>query len=198
MKTKVTILLGLSFLINGALNAQEEGAKLFKQNCGVCHTVGKGKLVGPDLKGSHERYKEDWLMKWIRSSQTLVKKGDATAVKLFEENNKLVMPDQTIPDADIKTILAFVKTESEKPVEVAATEKPKETAPSVSTDTPKAYDYHAKETDPLSWKTAAFVLGAFCLILVIVIIGLGQSLMGIARNYASLKYEKDHPTIQKP
>jgi cytochrome c2 len=32
-------------------HAQDEGEKIFRMNCGACHSVGKGKLVGPDLLG---------------------------------------------------------------------------------------------------------------------------------------------------
>ena len=57
--------------------------------CAACHTIGKGKLIGPDLKGVTERHERDWLYSFIRSSQTMIKNGDEVAVKLFEENNKI-------------------------------------------------------------------------------------------------------------
>lgn len=192
MKTLVNILVGATVLYSAALNAQD-GEQIFKKNCGVCHTVGKGKLVGPDLKDVHTKYKEDWLHQWIKSSQTLVKKGDPVAVKLFEENNKLVMPDQTVSDGDIKTILTFIKETSEKPVEVAV-EKPKDQV-SAPAEKPKFYDYNVKDSNPMSWKTAAYTLGAFCIVLVIVIIALANTLKGLARTISDERHDNSQSAV---
>lgn len=184
MKTTLNILLAALFLISLSLQAQD-GEKLFKQNCGVCHTVGKGKLVGPDLKGSHEKFKEDWLLKWIKSSQSLVKAGDPTAVKLFEENNKMVMPDQPLADADIKSIIGFVKSQSEAPAEVA--KAPDNGTQAVGTPEVKSepYDYRKKEASAMSWKAATYFLIGFCIILVVVVIALANTLSGMAKTLNS-------------
>lgn len=89
------------------------GQTLFTTNCTACHTVGKGRLVGPDLKGVNTKYPEARLLKWIKSSQTLVKSGEPTAVALFKEFNNIPMPDFTqLSDAQIKSILAYIKKES--------------------------------------------------------------------------------------
>jgi len=86
------------------------GAKNFNDVCGACHTIGGGKRVGPDLKGVNERRSEEWLLKFIKSSQTVVKSGDPTATALFNENAKIVMPDVTLSPAEIKEILAYIKS----------------------------------------------------------------------------------------
>ncbi|CAN5248354.1 hypothetical protein BH09BAC5_BH09BAC5_05850 [soil metagenome] len=90
----------------------QDGATVFKNNCSACHSIGKGKLVGPDLKGVTDKRKQDWLMKWVKSSQTLVNSGDADAKAIFEQFNKMPMPDQNITDAEITSILAFIKQSS--------------------------------------------------------------------------------------
>jgi mono/diheme cytochrome c family protein len=197
MKAKLKFLMSILLITSWSVNAQDEGASLFKKNCGVCHTVGKGKLVGPDLKGSHEKYKEDWLIKWIQSSQALVKKGDKTAVKIFEENNKLVMPDQTLPESEIKTILGFIKSESEKPVDVVSADKPKDKVSTVtSAEKSEPYDYKAKDASPMSWRAATFVLAGFCVVLVIVVIALANTIGGMAKTFHSPETDTDHPTTQ--
>jgi len=83
-------------------------AELFQQKCGVCHTVGQGKLVGPDLSGVQSRRSEEWLLKFIRSSQAMIKSGDPDAVALFEEFNGTIMPDPMISDGEIKSILQYI------------------------------------------------------------------------------------------
>ena len=52
------------------------GEKLFKQNCTACHMITDARLVGPGLKGGTDKYKREWLIKWIRNSQALIKSGD--------------------------------------------------------------------------------------------------------------------------
>jgi cytochrome c2 len=84
----------------------DDGATLFRNNCGACHTVGKGKLVGQDLKDVQNRHQESWLLKWIKSSQTLVQAGDKDAVKLFADNSSIPMPDQGLSEDEIKSVLA--------------------------------------------------------------------------------------------
>ena len=89
----------------------QDGAALFRQNCAACHQIGRGRLVGPDLLNIHERRDEEWIHRFIKSSQTLVKAGDPVAVQLFEEYNKIVMPDNThLADEDINAIMAYIKS----------------------------------------------------------------------------------------
>lgn len=111
---KVVIVLSAAVIASVAFSFQTpsavNGEKIFKQNCGACHTVGKGKIVGPDLKGVTVRRTEAWLLKFIKSSQTMVKSGDKTAVALFNENNKIPMPDQNLSPQQIKDVLAYIKT----------------------------------------------------------------------------------------
>lgn len=87
----------------------EEGAKIFKQRCAACHKVGKGKLVGPGLYGSRERNSDEWLIKWVKNSQNLVKSGDKYAVKIFNEYNKVPMPpNEDLTDEQVKWIFDYV------------------------------------------------------------------------------------------
>ncbi len=119
MKTKHIIAAVALVAISFAKTYAQDGGTLFRTNCGACHTVGKGKLVGPDLKGVQDRHTEEWILKWVKGSQSMVKAGDKDAVKLFNDNSMIPMPDQALADNDIKTILAFIKTEG-APVSASA------------------------------------------------------------------------------
>jgi len=98
------------------------GKALFNANCAACHKL-DAKMTGPALRGVTDKHSNEWLHKWIKDSQALIKSGDAAAIKVFEENNKSVMTAfPQLSTADIDNILAYTS-------EVApAPEKPKDSA----------------------------------------------------------------------
>jgi len=103
--------------------APPDGAQLFKA-CAVCHQLGKGRLVGPDLYQVTQRRDREWLIKFIRNSQEVVQSGDEYAVKLFEEYNKIPMPPANLTDAEIIAVLDYI--ENYNPDQAAAAQPPAE------------------------------------------------------------------------
>lgn len=96
------------------------GEALFKSNCAACHKLDK-KAVGPALRGVGELFDRQWLYKWIQNSQALVQAGDPTAVRLFEENNRLIMtPFPGLSETDIDNILAYTDQPKSQPKQDAA------------------------------------------------------------------------------
>jgi mono/diheme cytochrome c family protein len=91
---------------------QLEGAAYFKQICVACHTINGGILVGPDLANVHDRRSDEWLQKFITSSQTLINSGDPDAVAVFEQFNKIVMPDPPFSNDQIAAIIIYIKAAS--------------------------------------------------------------------------------------
>ena len=102
-----TILLIFGIFLFTTVKAQE-GEQLFKKTCTACHTIGKGRLVGPDLLNIHEKQNQEWLIAFIQSSTTLIKSGDKNAVAIFEEYNKIPMPDNPYSDAQVIAILNYI------------------------------------------------------------------------------------------
>ena len=86
----------------------DEGEDLFKLTCKVCHTIGKGRLVGPDLMNVAEKRSQDWLISFIKSSTSVINSGDTDAKAIFEEYNKMLMPDNNYSDAQIMAILNYI------------------------------------------------------------------------------------------
>jgi cytochrome c551/c552 len=107
------LVLSLIVIFQTSTQAQPNGEALFKANCTACHVVGVDVVVGPGLKNVHTKYKEDWLIKWIRNSQALVKSGDPQAVKVYEQFNKVAMTSFNLSDDEIKSIIGYIKTTSE-------------------------------------------------------------------------------------
>ena len=126
----------LAFVCLGQFNgawAQEPGEQTFQVTCAACHTIGGGRLVGPDLAGIHEKRSRAWLEQFVKSPKSLIDSGDADAVAIFEEYNQLVMPDAFITDEQIKEVLAYLMVASSRLAasggETAAAAAPIEAAP---------------------------------------------------------------------
>ncbi len=78
------------------------------QQCRACHTIGSGKLVGPDLKGVTDRRDEAWLISFIQNSQKLIQSGNEQAVKIFNENNRIPMPPHNLTDDQVRGIIKYI------------------------------------------------------------------------------------------
>jgi len=73
----------------------QESADFFRQNCYSCHTIGGGRLVGPDLRDVTGRKERDWLAHFILNAQAVINQGDPYARQLLDEARGVVMP--TVP-----------------------------------------------------------------------------------------------------
>jgi len=89
----------------------DEGEQLFKTTCAACHTIGKGRLVGPDLSGINQKRSKEWLVPFIKSSTTVIKSGDTDAVAIFKEYNSIMMPDVAYSEAQIVSILNYISSD---------------------------------------------------------------------------------------
>ncbi|QCR22207.1 c-type cytochrome [Pontibacter sp. SGAir0037] len=97
------------------------GEKIFESNCTACHSI-DADIVGPALKDVHKRRGDEWITKFIKNSQELVKAGDKDAVALFEKFKKVPMPSfgSTLSDEEISHVIAYLKEASDKPADVMA------------------------------------------------------------------------------
>jgi mono/diheme cytochrome c family protein len=93
--------------LSGAALAAPEPSTLFKTKCSSCHTFGKGDHIGPDLKGVTQRHPRPWLIAWIRSSETQIRRRDAVALELFRKYGQQRMPDHDLSDAQIAALLDY-------------------------------------------------------------------------------------------
>ncbi len=85
----------------------------FKTNCVSCHTIGGGRLVGPDLKDVVQRKDRAWLSRLIIDPAAVLASGDAYALKLQSEARGVVMP--AVPGMSLEraqALLDLIETES--------------------------------------------------------------------------------------
>ncbi|MCL5276751.1 MAG: cytochrome c [Deltaproteobacteria bacterium] len=93
----------------GGGGSARKGAQLFAtKGCTACHTIGKGKLVGPDLKGVTKTRTVRWLADWLKNT-TKMQATDPTAKKLLQEYN-VPMPQQNLTDQEIKDLIDYFKS----------------------------------------------------------------------------------------
>lgn len=84
-------LLALALLFPAVARAQD-AADFFRQNCTNCHTVGGGRLTGPDLKNVTQRKERPWLTRFLQDPKAMIDSGDAYAQKLQSDARGVVMP----------------------------------------------------------------------------------------------------------
>lgn len=85
----------------------------FRLNCMSCHTIGGGRLTGPDLKDVERRRDRAWLVRFIQNPKQVIDSGDPYAQKLFQEARGVIMP--TLPRmsaARAEALLDLIAAES--------------------------------------------------------------------------------------
>jgi mono/diheme cytochrome c family protein len=86
----------------------QDGADLFKRNCAACHSIGAGRLVGPDLAGVTKKADKAWLTKFIKNSADMIKSGDPAAAAIGKEYSNMLMPPYGGSDTEVAAIINFI------------------------------------------------------------------------------------------
>jgi mono/diheme cytochrome c family protein len=89
-----------------------EGQVLFQQKCVACHTIGHGKLVGPDLQGVTTKVSHDWLTRWITAPDQMLAAKDPTATQLLQEYNNVPMPNLGLTPDQVASLIAYLDTQA--------------------------------------------------------------------------------------
>ncbi len=103
-KTSIIVVAMLATILGKA----DDGKDLYNKTCAPCHTIGKGRLVGPDLKNISERRNADWIVAFVQSSQSLINNGDADAAAIYKEYNNLLMPDQPLNVSQVQSVMVYI------------------------------------------------------------------------------------------
>jgi len=99
-----------------ALPAQQAPADYFRQNCASCHTIGGGRLTGPDLKDVEQRKDRAWLLRWLQNPKGMIDAGDPYAQKLLQDSRGAVMPTVVgMSPATANALLDLIAAESKLP-----------------------------------------------------------------------------------
>ena len=113
MKPKFLLLVLLFLgLFPGRVSAQQP-ADFFQQNCISCHTIGGGRITGPDLKDVTKQKDRAWLEHFILNPKAVIDAGDQFALQLQQDARGVVMP--TVPGMTpqtAKVLLDLIEAES--------------------------------------------------------------------------------------
>lgn len=92
----------------------KKGKSLFTARaCSGCHTIGKGRLAGPDLAHVHDRRTLDWLKSWLKDP-TAMMETDSTAKALLKEFNNTKMPNMKLTEDEALALIHHMANESKK------------------------------------------------------------------------------------
>ncbi len=92
-----------------AEGSAENGKTLFSGKCSVCHSLGAGRLIGPDLKGVTGRREKSWLLGYIKDPDKYLA-TDPIAQELLKEY-QIPMANLGLTDAEVADVVAYLETQ---------------------------------------------------------------------------------------
>jgi mono/diheme cytochrome c family protein len=86
-----------------------KGKALFtEKGCQTCHSIGRGKMAGPDLLNVTQRAPVDWLRRFVKDPRALHDAGDPRTVAMVEQHHGYVMPNFRLKDDEIDLLMHFL------------------------------------------------------------------------------------------
>jgi mono/diheme cytochrome c family protein len=89
---RLRFLLGVLFLFGFYLQtiSAQQPTDFFQQNCTSCHTIGGGRLTGPDLKDVAKQKDRAWLERFVQNPKAMLDGGDPYALQLQQDARGVV------------------------------------------------------------------------------------------------------------
>ena len=92
-----------------------QGRDLFQNRCAACHTLGKGYLLGPDLKDVTAHRERGWLIRYLVAPDKMRANKDPIALELAKRN-KMLMPNLGLTSTEVAELIQYMESRSgEKP-----------------------------------------------------------------------------------
>jgi protein SCO1/2 len=125
LATTIANFLGWKNAVSGKSYAEarplvlDKGEYFFQSQCSVCHSIGQGDKMGPDLAGVTARRDRAWLSRYITAPDKMLAEGDPIAVALFEKYQYARMPNLRLSSDEAAAVLSYVEARSGAPREQA-------------------------------------------------------------------------------
>jgi len=97
------------------LRQLSRGETIFRTRCATCHTVTGKELagaLGPDLLGVTRKRDPQWLLDWLKAPDQMLKKKDPIAMALYEQYNRLAMPNMRLHKEEALALLHYLEDET--------------------------------------------------------------------------------------
>ena len=78
----------------------------------MCHTIGQGERVGPDLLGVTSRRERGWLKRYIAVPDKMLAEQDAIAVGLYKKYKEIRMPNEGLHEMDVETLIGYIEAQT--------------------------------------------------------------------------------------
>lgn len=97
------------------------GEQLFRTRCASCHTIGEGDVfvpterrIGPDLYNITAQRDPEWLVRWLIEPDVMLEEKDPLAMALYEQYNRVPMPNLRLNRTDVANLLEHIEEESRR------------------------------------------------------------------------------------
>ncbi len=102
-----------------SVRAPSTGEQIYRTRCSSCHTLGDTehagiRSIGPDLLGITGQRDRAWLTRWIKEPDQMLAQKDPLAMQLYEQYNRLAMPNLRLGELEISAVLAYLEEESDR------------------------------------------------------------------------------------
>ncbi|MFP3942114.1 MAG: hypothetical protein ACLF0P_17605, partial [Thermoanaerobaculia bacterium] len=68
--------------------------------------------LGPDLYNVNQQRDPEWLERWLKEPDVMIEEEDPLAMALYEEYDRVPMPNLRLTDEDVENVLAFIEERS--------------------------------------------------------------------------------------
>lgn len=93
------------------------GEQIFRTRCSSCHSLSGREpagALGPDLLGVNQRREKRWLYDWLKAPDQMLKKKDPIAIGLYNQYNKLAMPNMRLNKEEAQVLLDYIGSETQR------------------------------------------------------------------------------------
>ncbi|MBD64428.1 MAG: hypothetical protein CME62_04430 [Halobacteriovoraceae bacterium] len=101
-----------------------DAGKYYEKTCTVCHTIGGGDKIGPDLAGLSKRRKVEWIVKFVNYPDGMIngdeeeagyEKADPIAKKVYALYKPQMMAEHELSKEQIQAILKYIDSKGKEP-----------------------------------------------------------------------------------
>jgi len=99
------------------LRSIPRGEQIYRTRCASCHSLTGNEpagALGPDLLAVTRRRDMPWLLDWLKAPDRMLRKKDPIAMALYQQYNKLAMPNMRLNKQEALALLDYIDEETQR------------------------------------------------------------------------------------